>query len=158
MVGINWTPAIASVTADGTSQVTQRARTFGEALRDSWDGCTYAATVIVDALKALVTTGEGFDQTSGPVGVISVVSQQVRQYGMEQYFWMLCVISINLGIMNLLPIPGLDGSRALFLILEAIRRKPIPQRKEAAVNAIGLVLLFGLMIFFTFRDIVNLFH
>ena len=67
------------------------------------------------------------------------------------------VISINLGIMNLLPIPGLDGSRFLFMVLEAIRRKPIPPQKEAMVHLCGYVLLFGLMIFFTFKDVLQLF-
>lgn len=127
-------------------------------LGDSWEEFSYASTSILRALKDLVTTGEGFDQTGGPVAVISVVSEQVREYGMIQYFWMMCVISINLGIMNLLPIPGLDGSRFLFMVLEAIRRKPIPPQKEAVVHGIGMLLLFGLMIFFTFRDVLNLFH
>ena len=66
----------------------------------------------------------------------------------------MAVISINLGLMNLLIIPGLDGSRILFLIVEAIRGKPI--EKEGYVHAVGMVLLFGLMIWITFRDIVRL--
>ena len=71
-------------------------------------------------------------------------------------FELLAVISVNLGIMNLLPIPGLDGSRLLFLLVEVIRRKPIPPEKEAVVHLAGFVLLFSLMIFFTYRDIMNL--
>ena len=70
----------------------------------------------------------------------------------------LCIISINLGIMNLLPIPGLDGSRFLFMVVEAIRRKPVPQEKEAMVHLVGMLFLFSLMIFFTFRDVMNLFR
>ena len=58
--------------------------------------------------------------------------------------------------MNLLPIPGLDGARFLFLLVEAIRRKPLPQKKEAIVNLIGMALLFGLMILLVFKDIWTL--
>ena len=65
-------------------------------------------------------------------------------------------ITINLGIFNLLPVPALDGGRLAFLILEAIRRKPIQQKYEIAVNAAGFVLLIGLMIFATFNDITKL--
>ncbi len=68
------------------------------------------------------------------------------------------VISINLGIMNLLPIPGLDGSRFLFMAVEAIRRKPVPPRREAMVHLTGYVLLLGLMIFFTYKDVLRLFQ
>ena len=70
---------------------------------------------------------------------------------------LLILISINLGLMNLLPIPGLDGSRLVFGIIEAIRGKPVPQQKEAVVHLIGMALLFTVMIFFTFKDIMRLF-
>ena len=111
---------------------------------------------MVTALKNLVTRGEGLDQTSGPVGIVSMVSSEVRTGGMDAFINLLILISINLGIMNLLPIPGLDGSRFLFQVLEVIRRKPIPPEKEAVVHLAGFILLFSLMIFFTYRDIMNL--
>lgn len=130
----------------------------GMALRQSWDTCVYAGGVILNAVGALVTRGEGLDQTSGPVGVVSLVSQEVRAYGLDAFINLLVVISINLGIMNLLPIPGLDGSRFLFMVVEAVRRKPVPQEKEAMVHLIGMLFLFSLMIFFTFRDVMNLFQ
>ena len=130
----------------------------GEALRTAWENCVYVGGTIARALKALVTTGEGFDQTAGPVGTVSIITEQVREGGFDAFLNLLIVISINLGLMNLLPIPGLDGSRFLFLVLEAIRRKQIPQEKEAIVNLVGMALLFGLMIFFTFRDVMNLFR
>ncbi|MBR6028322.1 MAG: RIP metalloprotease [Clostridia bacterium] len=130
---------------------------IGEALRYSWDDCVYAGGAILRALKGLVTTGEGFEDTSGPVGVISIVSEQVASGGLDTYLELLAVISINLGLMNLLPIPGLDGSRFLFMLLEAIRRKPIAPEKEAMVHLAGMVFLFGVMIVFTFRDVMRLF-
>ena len=131
---------------------------LGAAIGQSWDTCVYAGGMILNAVGALVTRGEGLDQTSGPVGVVSLVSQEVRTYGFDAFINLLVVISINLGIMNLLPIPGLDGSRFLFMVVEAIRRKPVPQEKEAMVHLVGMLFLFGLMIFFTFRDVMNLFR
>ena len=131
--------------------------TLGAAVSQSWDTCVYAGGMILQAVGALVTRGEGFEQTSGPVGVVSIVSQEVRAYGLDAFINLLVVISINLGIMNLLPIPGLDGSRFLFMVVEAIRRKPVPQEKEAMVHLVGMLFLFSLMIFFTFRDVMNLF-
>ena len=131
---------------------------FIGAVRESAAMCVYASGAILNALKALVTTGEGFDQTSGPVGIISIVSSEVRTGGLQAFVEMLITISMNLGIMNLLPIPGLDGSRFLFGILEAIRRKPIKPEREAMVNLIGMGLLFALMIFLTFRDVIHLFR
>lgn len=128
------------------------------AIRQSWDTCVYAGGVILGSVAALVTRGEGLDQTSGPVGVVSIVSQEVRTYGFDAFINLLVIISINLGIMNLLPIPGLDGSRFLFMVVEAIRRKPVPQEKEAMVHLVGMLFLFSLMIFFTFRDVMNLFR
>lgn len=128
----------------------------GEAMRQSWDSCIYAATSIWQALSNMVTTGEGLNDVGGVVGTVAVVSEQVSTYGFSAFINALALISINLGIMNLLPIPGLDGARLLFLLLEAIRRKPIPQQKEALVNLAGLALLFGLMIFLVFKDVWTL--
>ena len=107
---------------------------FGEA----WKMCTNAGGAILRALKNLVTKGEGLEDTAGPVGIVSL-------------------ISINLGLMNLLPIPGLDGSRLVFGIIEAVRGKPVPPQREAIVHLVGMGLLLTLMIFFTFRDVMRLF-
>jgi len=146
------------VTIGGRYRTTHRPCGLGEAIGESWSTCVYAGGMIITALKDLVTTGAGLEQTSGPVGVVSMVSQEVAIGGFEAFLNYLVVISINLGIMNLLPIPGLDGSRLIFLIIEAIRRKPIAPQKEAIVHLIGMIFLFGLMIFFTFKDVMNLFR
>lgn len=146
------------VTIGGMYRVETQKVSLGTSIRQSWNTCVYASGMILDALGDLVTTGEGLDQTSGPVGVVSTVSQQVRTGGFEAFINLLVVISINLGIMNALPIPGLDGSRFLFMVLEAIRRKPVPPEKEARVHLVGMLFLFAVMIFFTVRDVLNLFH
>ncbi len=127
-----------------------------EAIQSSWSNCVYAGGMILRLLKGLVTTGEGLDQTSGIVGAVSMVSQQVQTGGLEAFINALVMLSINLGVMNLLPIPGLDGSRLVFMVLEAIRRKPVEPRREAMVHLVGMAFLFAVMIFFTFRDVMNL--
>ncbi|MPM28524.1 Regulator of sigma-W protease RasP [bioreactor metagenome] len=69
---------------------------------------------------------------------------------------LMVLISASLGIMNLLPIPALDGGRLLFMVIEVVRGKAVPPEKEGMVHFVGLILLFGLMIFLTYNDIANL--
>lgn len=113
------------------------------------------ATLIIDTLKNLLTTGEGADEVTGPVGTVYVIQEVTREGGVDIYMQMLAVISVNLGLMNLLPIPGLDGSRLLFLVYEAIRRKPVKREVEGAIHFAGLVLLMGLMVLLTCRDVMQ---
>ncbi len=145
------------VTIGGVYRTEQRRVSFGEGIAESWKLCVNASGAILGALKDLVTTGKGLDQTSGPVGIVSLVSSEVREGGFIAFIQLLVLISINLGLMNLLPIPGLDGSRLVFGLVEVIRRKPVPPEKEAMVHLVGMVFLFAVMIFFTFKDIMRLF-
>ena len=156
-IGITVSTAARTQTdANGRTHYVTRPAAFGEAASISWNNCIYAGSSMLTALKNLVTTGEGLENTSGPVGIVSLVSSEVQTGGLDAFINLLILISINLGLMNLLPIPGLDGSRLIFLLLEIIRRKPIPPEKEAIVHMCGFVLLIGLMIFFTYSDIMKL--
>ena len=146
------------VTIGGVYRVEMQKVGFLRSVRYGWDACLRAGGMIMEALGKLVTTGEGLDQTSGPVGVVSMVSKEVKSGGFDAFVNLLVIISINLGIMNALPIPGLDGSRFLFMVVEAVRRKPIAPEKEAMVHLAGMLFLFAVMIFFTFRDVINLFN
>ena len=130
----------------------------GMVIPAAWNMCKEAATVILDALGKLVTTGEGLDQTAGPVGVVQMVAEQTQQGGLEIYLYLLVIISINLGLMNLLPIPGLDGSRLIFMAIEAVRRKSVSQKVESMIHLAGYALLLGLMVFFTFKDVLRIFQ
>ena len=145
------------VTIGGIYRTEQQPVSFAGGIVNSWKLCVNASGAILGALKDLVTTGKGLDETSGPVGIVSIVSSEVKAGGFSAFTQLLVLISINLGLMNLLPIPGLDGSRLVFGIVEVIRRKPVPPEKEAVVHLVGMVVLFGLMIFFTFKDIMKLF-
>ena len=131
--------------------------TASAVLPSAWSLCKQASVAIVEGLGKLFTTGEGLNDTAGPVGVVSMVAQETRKGGFEIYLYLLVIISINLGLMNLIPIPGLDGSRLIFMLIEAVRRKPVNQKIEAGVHLCGYVLLFGVMIFFTFKDVLRLF-
>jgi regulator of sigma E protease len=91
----------------------------------------------------------------GPVGIVSVMSQEVRN-GFDSILSLIVLISMNLGIINLLPLPALDGGRLVFLLVEAVRRKPINPEYEGWVHAAGMLLLLGLIAVITYRDIVRL--
>ena len=78
--------------------------------------------------------------------------------GIKSFIYIVAVISLNLGIVNLFPIPALDGGRILFLAISAIIRRPIPEKVEGAIHYAFLLLLFGLMIFVTGKDILGLFR
>ena len=156
-VTIQSTPRMVTDAAGGERVATRRL-TAGESLSASWSVCVNASGMILGALRELVTTGEGLDQTSGPVGVVTLVSREVREGGALAFINLMVVLSINLGVMNLLPIPGLDGSRLVFHLVEAVRRKPVPPEKEAMVHLVGMGFLFAVMIFFTFKDVMRLFQ
>ena len=144
------------VTIGGRYRLETEKTNLAGAIRASAEMCWRASGLILNALKNLVTTGEGIENTSGPVGIISIVSSEVRTGGFQAFLEMLISISINLGLMNLLPIPGLDGSRLVFGMIEVIRGKPVPPEKEAIVHTAGMVLLLGLMVVLTFQDVMRL--
>ena len=99
----------------------------------------------------------GTEAISGPVGVVSEMKEVKESGGTPSLFFLMLLITINLGVMNLLPFPALDGGRLLLLIIEAIRRKPLPKKVEAGINAAGLMILMGLMFLVTFNDVLKLF-
>ena len=105
-----------------------------------------------------IFTGEAdvSQEVAGPVGIVSLVGDATRA-GFINVALLTAFISINLGIMNLLPIPALDGSRILFLLLEAVRGKPIDPEKEGMVHLVGFGLLIFLMLMVTYQDILRLF-
>lgn len=118
---------------------------------------TFTTTkLIVQNLFMLVTGQLSLDMLSGPVGIYDV-TDQVVQTGMTNFLLWTAMLSINLGIINLVPLPALDGGRLLFVGIEAIRGKPIDPQKEGFVHVIGFGLLMLLMIVVTWNDIQRLF-
>lgn len=127
---------------------------LGESIAASGRLFAEVSTLMYDVLSDLIFRGEGADQVTGVVGTVAVANQMLQlDASMIPYF--VVIISLNLGIINLLPLPALDGGRLVFLIVEAIRRKPVPPEKEGMVHGIGMLLLFGLFIVLTWHDIVT---
>ena len=121
----------------------------------------YSMTVMVwRSLGDLLSGRYGLNDLSGPVGTVDyigdAVSQAVSLDGWRTLLTMIALITINVGVFNLLPLPALDGGRLLFLIIEGVTRKKIPAKYEGIVHFIGLLLLFALMIVVTFSDIRKL--
>ena len=119
------------------------------------------ARLIWISLGDLISGKYGFEEMSGPVGVVSeigktAVSGKTAGESARSLMSLTMFITVNLGIMNLLPIPGLDGGQLLFLIIEAIRRKPIKPEHEGMINLIGLGLVLLLIVAVTFGDIIKL--
>ncbi|MFJ7933175.1 RIP metalloprotease RseP [Sporosarcina sp. NPDC096371] len=111
---------------------------------------------ILGLLGKLVTGQFTLDALSGPVGIYKA-TETVAQYGVYNLMNWAAILSINLGIMNLLPLPALDGGRLLFFLFEAVRGKPIDKQKEGMVHFVGIVLLMLLMLVVTWNDIQQFF-
>jgi len=107
-------------------------------------------------LKYLFTGNLGVNDLSGPVGIYEVVDEQAK-YGIDSLLYLLAYLSINVGVMNLIPFPAFDGGHILFLLIEKIRRKPVSSNVEATITGIGFICLILLMIYVTFNDVINLF-
>ena len=134
-----------------------RTYTFGEAISGAFDYMVYTTKSMLQELKSLVFGEVGTEGVMGPVGIISFVSDLVYNEQMFAVVQLIFILSLNIGIMNLLPLPALDGGRLIFLIVEAIRRKPVPPEKEGMVHAAGLMLLLALIVFITYKDILRIF-
>lgn len=118
----------------------------------------------IDSLRMLLTGQIGVNQLSGPVGIVNVVDdtyQQNKAYGLKiiaaQLLNIAILLSANLGVMNLLPLPALDGGRLVFLFVEAVRKKRISPEKEGYVHLVGITLLMILMAFVMYNDIRRVF-
>ncbi len=106
-------------------------------------------------LRYLFTGHLGVNDLSGPVGIYEVVDTQA-QYGISNLLYLLAYLSINVGVINLIPFPAFDGGHILFLLIEKVRRKPVSANVEATITGIGFVCLMILMIYVTCHDVLNL--
>ncbi len=105
-------------------------------------------------LGQLFTGKVGLDQMMGPVGISEIVASTS---GLFEFFNMMAIISLSLGVTNLLPIPALDGGKIVLLIIEAIRRKPLSQKTEINIQLLGFCFLIMLSILVTYQDITRIF-
>ena len=128
---------------------------FFKAIKSSF-GYTYRMTVMmIRGLYELITRRQEADVT-GPVGIASMSGKAMRE-GFWDFLTFIAIIALNLGILNLFPIPALDGGRLLFVLLEMIVRRRLPEKVEFYIHATGFVILISLMILITCKDVYNLF-
>lgn len=133
--------------------------------------CAIIASSILGVKNGLIFTGEflgatfegigqlftGKVEADQLVGVVGISDMVVDTNGLREFAYMMAIISVSLGVTNLLPFPPLDGGKILLLIIEAIRRKPLKQNTEIGIQMAGFCLLIGLSIFVTYNDIVRIF-
>lgn len=136
---------------------------FLESLKYSVFELKYWINTTIDSLRMLVSGQVSANEVSGPVGIVKTIGDTYDESKTEGYYMVFLnmlniaiLLSANLGVMNLLPLPALDGGRLIFLIIEAIRRKRIDPDKEGMVHFVGLVLLMLLMVFVMVNDIRKL--
>lgn len=147
-----------------SNTVTKDGRNVFNILEYSYYEVRYWTRVVFDSLSMLFTGSASVKEMSGVIGIVEVVGDNVQEsvnYGfvttIATCLSIIVFLSTNLGVMNLLPIPALDGGRCVIYIIEAITGKKIPAKIENAINAIGFILLMGLMVFVCANDIFKLF-
>ena len=127
----------------------------GILLKHAWFRSVSTVKMVYDSLAGLFSGRFGVEAVSGPVGITQTISD-VAKTGMLNVVYLVIVISINLGIMNLLPVPGLDGGHLLIYFIEVIRRKPMKKELEGVINFVGLIILLTLAVLIAIKDIISL--
>ncbi len=125
-------------------------------LHEAFFQTVWMVKLVFVSLGMLFSGQAGLQDMSGPVGVVSAMNT-VAQSGWYPLLFFAAFLAVNIGVMNLLPLPALDGGRILFVLFELIFRKPIPREKEGWIHLIGLALLLLLMVYVTWNDIVRIF-
>ena len=130
-------------------------KTPANILKETFNSELYYGRIIFTSLADLLRGRESINNLSGPVGIVSAISQ-AASYGLTDLLELLVLITVNLGVLNLLPIPALDGGRLVFLAVEAVIRRPVSERVQENLTLATFILLFGLMIFATYNDVLRL--
>ena len=130
-------------------------KTVGNVIKTTFADTFSQVKVMYETLYDLVTNKISVKYISGPVGASTVI-KQAADAGIASFMYILGFISINLAVINLLPLPALDGGQAFLLLIEMITRKQIPEKVKGAINAVGMVLIFGLAIVIAIKDAIFL--
>ena len=124
-------------------------------LKEAWNSVLYYGRIIFTSLMDLLRGRESINDLSGPVGIVTAIGQ-AASYGWRDLLELLVLITVNLGIFNLLPFPALDGGKVVFLLIEGVTGHAVPEKIQSSLTLAAFALLFGLMIFATYNDIVRL--
>jgi regulator of sigma E protease len=135
-------------------------------LRHTASQMRLSVKMVYESLFDLVSGRYGFEQVSGPVGTAGAIGDVLKEdlaadpdkgQNNNGLLYLAMIITVNLGLMNLLPIPALDGGRLFFQTVELIFRRPIPTKYEGYIHGAGIVILMGFMLLITFKDVFGLF-
>ncbi len=124
---------------------------IGPAIQETWDKSVF----VLDSIKKMVVGLISVKNISGPI-TIAQVAGETASYGLEVYLGFLAILSISLGVLNLLPIPVLDGGHLLYYIIEAISRRPVPERVQAMGLQLGLLIISSIMVLAIYNDVSRL--
>lgn len=129
---------------------------FGTLCKNAFWRSLSTVKMIWDSLIDLVTGRYGLNAMSGPVGITKQIGTAVKSGG-TTLLYLFTVITMNLGVFNLIPFPALDGGQLFFLLIEGVRKKPLKQEVIGTINFVGISLLLLLMVFVTIKDVIGLF-
>ncbi len=136
-------------------------RTFGNTFVQAAKQEVSVATVIWRSLVDMIQGRYGLNDLSGPVGTVDIIADAVEEAntleGLQTLVMLMVMITVNLGVFNLLPLPALDGGRLVFLLWEGVTRKRVPPKYEGIVHLVGIILLLLLMLVITYSDITKFF-
>ncbi len=159
------------ITSDDGKEIIQRdfkvagiKNNFGTLISQTFKTTGSTIRMVWASLIGLVTGRFGLNEVAGPIGMTSAISQAASA-GLQTSIWnalgnlifIMAVITVNLGVVNLLPLPALDGGRFVFLVLELIRRKPLNPETEGKIHAVGLILMLLFMVIVSINDVIRLF-
>lgn len=130
-------------------------KTPGNVLKEAGNSVLYYGRIVFTSLADLLRGRESINNLSGPVGIVTAIGQ-AASYGWQDLLELLALITINLGIFNLLPFPALDGGKVVFLLIEGITGRAVPEKLQGSLTVAAFALLFGLMLFATYNDILRL--
>ena len=116
----------------------------------------FMGKLVFQGLFELISGGVSLKEASGPVGIVKEIDEAAKTGGLD-VLYIVALITINLGLFNLLPIPALDGGRILFVLISLVFGKKVPDKVEAIFHATGMALLLMLMLFISFNDVLKIF-
>ena len=131
-------------------------KNFGSVIKFTFYRSLSSIKMVWDSLIGLLTGRFGVQSVSGPIGITSAITEAAQQ-GFDTVIYMFSVITMNLGIFNLLPLPALDGGRLLFMLIELVRGKPVKPEYESYVHFAGLVILLLISVIIAVKDIFQIF-
>ena len=163
-IGVNWDARLGVFYRDAELEALASRATIGETVATAFHNVSFSLKATIQGLGKLITFKANPEELAGPIGIVSMVgdiqTEAVEEGGISLAVWSLinfmALLSANIGLFNLLPFPALDGGRLVFLVIEKIRRKPIPPEKEGMVHLAGLALLLVLAVFVAYNDILKL--